>query len=585
MSLIDFFGSLFNLEITFFGIFIAALFVFYELVYSKYPLSKFKFLLRNSDLILFTIFIVFSILCSSSAYFYLVYDVDMIPDYNFGVTSILSSHFYGLFCIFLFGISILFFFTFVLNNIGQINPRKIVSMTADNIENESISLYLFKLYGIRSPEEALKHTLFLIDVSEVEDIDEQQLESEEELYNKYLEKIENVDDPFLNINDVAAKSIINYELGTFNEIIKIYYDISERYIRSIQHKEDGWDPFENIEYKYNDLLIENSEFMLNISQYDKIKNQIIEMNNKIIKIYFEDKLYKPIFHIINFWKKEGHKSILNNDDVYKHIIKHLQNIAVDGLRKNDEAFSDVLDQVYRNVGWLGEQLLIEETPVKKPLMMDYEYITNYDSLLECIYSIGQELEERNEYPLIYFDAVHVVVRKIIELYEEYNEVINFDEDIWRLNHIFYSYALNAVKEQNNRGFGLAVLRIYQTMQYLIENKIEDPVNGIVELLIDLAFTSSGNPDLEIIDFFGKDVHEWIFEKMISDINPATIERAVFDRYLSFHRNGDRKTTWQFIKSMGVRLGTNFKLMFDWRSGQDYAPDDPRRKMPHSFQLF
>ena len=94
------------------------------------------------------------------------------------------------------------------------------------------------------------------------------------------------------------------------------------------------------------------------------------------------------------------------------------------------------------MGWLGEQLLIEETPAKKPLMMDYEYVTNYDSLLECLYSIGSELEEKEKdgYPLIFFDAVQVVIRKIIEVYDEYEDVNKFDDDIFSLTHIFYSYA-------------------------------------------------------------------------------------------------------------------------------------------------
>jgi len=588
MSLIEFYGSLFNLEITFFGIFIAAMFVFYELVYSKYPLSKFRFLLRNPDLILFTFFILSSMIFSSLAYFCLVYNTDIIPSYNFGLKSIIIGHSYGLFCIFLFVVSILFFITFTINNIGQINPRKIVTMTANNIDNNSIKLYLYKKYGLSSPEESLKRrAIVFLDSSHIEESDDQQLKKDQELYNKYQIKMKNMEDPFLNINDVAAKSIINYEIGTFNEITTSYYNITEQYINSIQHNEDTWNPDKGIELKYNDLIIENSEFMLDISKYDKIKIKIIEMNYNIIDIYYKKKLYKPIFNIINFWKKVGYKSILENDDVFKHIIKKLQILAIDGLKKDNEGFSDILDQIYRNVGWLGEQLLIEETPVKKPLMVDYEYVTNYDSLLECIYLIGMELEEKEKggYPLIFFDAIHVVIRKIIELYEEYKDVNNFDEDIFSLSYIFYSYAQSALKEKNSKGFSLAVLRINQVLRYLSENNIDTPINGLVELLVDLAMASSGNSDkLEIVDFIGKEVHEWILENLISLGKPAIVERAVYSMFLSFHKDGDWDATWRFIKKMGVQFGTNFKLMFDWTTGENYPPDDPRRKMSHSFQF-
>jgi hypothetical protein len=38
-----------------------------------------------------------------------------------------------------------------------------------------------------------------------------------------------------------------------------------------------------------------------------------------------------------------------------------------------------------------------------------------------------------------------------------------------------------------------------------------------------------------------------------------------------------KNRWGFIKRAGVKLGTNFGMMFDPVTGDDYAEDDPRRR--------
>jgi hypothetical protein len=44
-----------------------------------------------------------------------------------------------------------------------------------------------------------------------------------------------------------------------------------------------------------------------------------------------------------------------------------------------------------------------------------------------------------------------------------------------------------------------------------------------------------------------------------------------------HSPSGQQVTWKFVKSLGVHLGTNFGLMFDALTGQDFAADDPRRE--------
>ncbi|MCW4048421.1 MAG: hypothetical protein NWE89_01660, partial [Candidatus Bathyarchaeota archaeon] len=219
----EIYGNLFNMEITFFGVFIAAVFVFYELVYSKYPLNKFKFLLYNVDLILFSSFIIFSMVTSLLAYFTLSYNVDIVPAYNLNIRKLFSGPHYGILCIFLFCVSIMFFITFVINNIGFLNPRKMVVMLSQNVEKNDIKLFLYKKYGLTSPEEKKRmSTYFPLLASEEVEYTEQQYKIDTLEFQKLLKTTEVVEDPFLMINDMATKAIINYELGSFYEVMLSY---------------------------------------------------------------------------------------------------------------------------------------------------------------------------------------------------------------------------------------------------------------------------------------------------------------------------------------------------------------------------
>jgi hypothetical protein len=56
------------------------------------------------------------------------------------------------------------------------------------------------------------------------------------------------------------------------------------------------------------------------------------------------------------------------------------------------------------------------------------------------------------------------------------------------------------------------------------------------------------------------------------------DAAVFERNLKgIDGKPDQDARWSFTRRAGVRLRTNFGLMFDETTGEPYAEDDPRRK--------
>lgn len=106
--------------------------------------------------------------------------------------------------------------------------------------------------------------------------------------------------------------------------------------------------------------------------------------------------------------------------------------------------------------------------------------------------------------------------------------------------------------------------------------LDKEANEVVRLLVRIGMLAAINKDiLEEIEFLlHRKLDIWVIEELVS--SGEKIDNEVKEVHIKT-MEGNHDDRWKFITELGMRMGTNFGLMFDPADGKLYADDDPRRR--------
>ena len=109
-NFLNFYNTLLGIEIAVFGIISAVIFVFVQLVYSKFSYKLINSILANKWLVGFYLLSFIDLLLTSIGSIFLLFNEhNYFPNINFGFNKIILSQYYVLICILLILISFIFF--------------------------------------------------------------------------------------------------------------------------------------------------------------------------------------------------------------------------------------------------------------------------------------------------------------------------------------------------------------------------------------------------------------------------------------------------------------------------------------------
>jgi len=174
----------------------------------------------------------------------------------------------------------------------------------------------------------------------------------------------------------------------------------------------------------------------------------------------------------------------------------------------------------------------------------------------------------------YFDALYVVIRKLIEIYTE-TQKPTISENIYSMAYAYVSFAKSAILVGNANGASLASIRIREVYQKLKEASLHKEAKNIISLLLKVGMLSAAHKDkLTRVDFIDQPLNTWVMDVIVK--SNEDIRGEVMDSYMDTVWE-NHTGVWGFITELGVRMGTNFGLMFDATNGKIYSNDDPRRR--------
>jgi hypothetical protein len=242
----SFYGNLFSIQISMFGILVATVFVFVQLVVSSFSPEPLKFLFRNWWLRLYATSSIVSIGWTAIAYTSLsVGSHDFFPSVDFRSSQILTSPVTILLTLaFFFAPAVLFFFL-VYSIVGLLQPREVMARLIDGIDLHDLRSYLHREFGIPEPPRPVTILLPVLEVilneetasgnlnpdneldgesaradaiANAEEKHRQDLAKYEErwlLYERAVREVRNSQDPYVASVELGIQAIRKADLVTF----------------------------------------------------------------------------------------------------------------------------------------------------------------------------------------------------------------------------------------------------------------------------------------------------------------------------------------------------------------------------------
>lgn len=604
---LNFYNLLFSTEIAVFGIISAVILVFVQLIYSNYSYRQIWHVIKNKYLVGFFVLSIIDLLMTAAGiYLLVVSSSSAFRIFQFSPESVITHPIYALVCLVLIFVSISFFIILIVKNITYLQPHRAIFLVAKGIQYEAIRNFVWKKYEPKSPFNlhfsSVGYLFDDVDDKESKEDRDVRLRAELEAGNKELDAIEeeikaikqkvaNAEDPLLPIRDMMILFIKRSDLSSLNESSSLLSSKSIDFITKIPRSEpDGWIPDDSLPMGFTKHLVETLHALMEIAEKEGIesaKQEILKVSLSYATSLFSLGYYQEVQEVESFWQRVADTSIGKSSTIFKNILEYYWMLGVevfDSLEENQDiekqgGRENVLDSIFRNVGWLGERMLVKLPLEDSTLMSNYEYSTEYDALLNCLLGFSDKFNRNhpNLYPLIYFDALYVVLRKLVQIYKK-QEVRKLDENIFDIAYAFSSFAEKAIKVKNASGAGLSVIRIWEVYEELKGARLGKQAHDAIELLVGVGMLAAAyQNNLERVDFLGKQIHEWIIDKLVS--SGESVENEVMDRYIhsAIEIKDGHDAAWEFITHLGKRMGTNFGFAFDPGTGEMYPDDDPRRR--------
>jgi len=581
-SISSYYNTLFTIEISVFGIIAAAFFVFLQIVYSQYSYREVNIIIKNGVLI--TYFIVSSIttLMTAVGTFLVAFPSSTLLSWAFAYTDCFRNALVSFVLLVLFFISLALFAVYTFLNLRIIRPSKIALLIGRRITPDRLINHLLLKYGFSSPNDwpyalstyFIPNSALTPPPSSVVEQSERREGAQKE-YARVKKKIANAQDPMEPLHALMLKSINNMDLATIKEIQTVLIQISASFMKDnrLIVAPSEWSPYRDLTRVYLEYLTDLFRVYIEMSERqksDSIKMELLDTSGQIAN---QVVTYKrtDVEIIFSLWKAIADDALGKSPVVFSKIIQLYRSLG-------DWAFDNGVEEekwtysIFRDLGWLAERMITRQGIEQKPLMINYDYSNSYDHLLEAILSYSGKYDKRpNSYPLIYFDTVQAFLSALLPVYKTQCRN-DLKDTVFDCLLVFSYFAEAAIPIGNSQGAGLALWRLKDMNDELLEHGLDESAKQAVILFVRIAAKAYDHKQtLKVVDFLDQPIDEYAIRILLTNPYHDSVIHEISEAFI--HRDA----SWEFVVEMGKHLQTNFGFMFEWQTGELYTKDDPRRK--------
>ncbi|MFA6198247.1 MAG: hypothetical protein WC734_03800 [Patescibacteria group bacterium] len=413
-------------------------------------------------------------------------------------------------------------------------------------------------------------------------------ERQRSAYTSLTKQVSNSPNPFELLLSIAEKSVRSGDYATlrnFRDSVEVLTtSFLENYTVGRKYKNDSWDPDSNLCGYYQAFFVQSLELLVELAVNNHSKNAasiIYEASQRIAELFVENKHYNDLAELLVFWKNLADSCIESHNPLFVNIMYGYRKIGE--MLFTDHSEND-LDGVFRDLGWLGERLIPSYDFTNQPIMPNYDYTSFFGAYYNTLLSFDSAYRNNKPdwYPLVYFDAISVVAKPLIQKKKELSkrEGISADLSHWLydLAWVYSSFAESAIPIGNSRGASLAVMRLHELYKEYELAGLDKLAGDTIQLMVSVGALAAAHSDKQkVVEFMGEGIPDWIKNKLSQSKYREAIQREVKEVYIKLSTGGDRDKVWEYITDLGKWLQTNFGFMFDWQNGKTYSADDPRRQ--------
>jgi len=596
-NLANFYSNILGIEITVLGIISAAIFVFLQILHSNFSYKVMMFSLKRISLVIYAVLSILVILVTSLGTLHFTMGAhDFIPQWNLYSFCFFESNYTVAVLFLFFLLSIALGIITIFQSIKLLNPSFLMRRHLEKAKNDLIKKSLHNRYGVPKPfplVSILYATQGEDDKPEEKAAQEEEIKRKEEEFekeNKRYEQLkaasEKAPDIFEGFENLLVKAISQGNRGVVKKAIS---DFKDKFEAVLNDADESFPAKHLATYVGESLGI----FLEACRKNDTMSfaPQFIRATREIALIFIKTGHREHVKEILKTWKEQADITIKKSDRLlFREIIKSYQEIASAVFEEEEHTKRgrcDILDDSFRNLGWLAERFLAEKGLEKMPTMHDDSYYDEFDAIYNAIFHFEWKYnhDKPDAYPLIFFDAIYVLFEQLLKIYTEpkkegartANNRSYIKNWLFSCAYAYSSFAKEAIEVSNGNGVALAGIRLRELYKKADEAEAEDVAIDIIGLIVRLAIQTAMNSEKLIGDsmFVGRITEE--LEKVILNSKYRNeISSAVFENFIEIY-GGDPDKKYAYIKSLGVKLGTNFRLNFDASTCLDYPDDDPRRR--------
>lgn len=620
----SFYNNLFAVEITILGIVTAAVLVSLQILYTNYSYSQLAPLFKNPRILLYLILSPSVIIITGLAGFLLSLDShNFFPKTDYSSNAFLSNQYFSLVLLIIFFLTLWLGFLIIWRSVRMLNPSTLVSEYKKGLTTKNIRRFLYRKYGVPQPvsldlsgfNEPLlpkwaniesdklspfpKEDMALTEeeAKEIKEKSEQatkDLERAQEEYKKIEKEVRGAPNVFEGLSLILLKAVPNADVQTVKSGCIAILAATKSFLKD--QKKGGkeswnkWEPESDLPKYFSQFIAEMLRDLLEACERHKVSSlatYFVRMSKEVALVLLDRDRGDAAKNILVEWKSFADGAIeTQNRSLFNTIISSYSDLADVILEKAKKEGKDrevSTEDIFRHLGWLAERLLAKKKIEQRPLMHDDEYSNEYDTLLEVILKYGYKYryDFPNWYPLIYFDAISVLFDKLLEVYES-REVtdqqrIELENRLFDCVHIYSSFGSAAIEVENVDGVALAVINLKRAHTEIMKYHSQKPLEHVLGLMVSLAIDAGSSPEkLKKENMLHRPITEDLEEILVNSSQRGTIVKEVFEEFLKADK-GNHANKWSYIKSLGVKMRSNFGFAFDEITGVDYTLDDPRRK--------
>jgi hypothetical protein len=583
-SIGGFYNNLFAIEITAFGIITAVVLVFLQLFYSQFSYRQISTIFRNIFFYLVFFISVTTVTITGMASALLALPShSFFPSIDFNIREVLLNKLTLVVMLAAFALAMILFIVWIVINIKYLKPENILLLAAKRINKNDIARFVLKKYGVNQPQPQIQTNINKKDGYNQVEIKIHTLAVESRTVEKYecfKRAVANATDPLDPLIPIVVKALKDSDLKTVDNFCDILIRISSEFIGYLENENKSnaeWDPYDGLAEKYLKFLTDYVKILLELSEKHQLnigKIKLLNATERVAKEIVQRNRQFEMMVLFDFWKDVGGVSISKSDEVFTTIINNYKEIIDYYFDHKQIRDNEALKGIFRSLSWLGRRLLRKENIFDKPTMRGEYGSDTFNLLLGTLLSYESEYNNNHpdSYPLLYFDAIEVITKQLLELYVD-PEKKWLKSNIIDCVFVFYSFGQAAISVQNEEGAALATLRLGQLYKESLKLNAHDVGGEIADLLVRLGGHAAANlKKLTGKNFLGCRLEQYVIKflrEKIPDFNYGKeLERVVLDIILP--GEGDHDIRWNYVKELGKALQTNFGMNFDWRNGAPLA---------------